>query len=232
MKQFILSSLAIMLSAITFSQGTSWERASNCGCYFQTSPGASFTWSGGTSNGYCNGYGTIQWYDGYSRSGKYVGNLMNGKADGYATQYRSNGNILYQGYWKNDMRHGRGTSYNSDGSVLYKGIFAYDKIKNLSTLESIAGQVASYIVQRIFFGGTNVSYTIKRAVFNDDESLHEFWLYIYFNGNIVQTNEYYLTLKYNEDWAIPIDFYDYSDNCEDYLAAFAVSEIIRYFQNN
>jgi hypothetical protein len=33
---------------------------------------------------------------------KYVGSLVDGKANGYGTKYSSNGDIIYRGQWEND----------------------------------------------------------------------------------------------------------------------------------
>ena len=35
--------------------------------------------------------------------------------------YNINGNILYEGEWKNGKYHGKGTMYNNNGSILYEG---------------------------------------------------------------------------------------------------------------
>ena len=55
----------------------------------------------------------------------YVGQVKNGKANGYGVALLSTGS-RYEGNWKNNMRHGEGTYTWSDGQY-YKGEYLNDK---------------------------------------------------------------------------------------------------------
>ncbi len=55
----------------------------------------------------------------------YVGQVKNGKANGYGVALLSTGS-RYEGLWKNNMRHGEGTYYWSDGQH-YVGQYENDK---------------------------------------------------------------------------------------------------------
>lgn len=73
--------------------------------------------------------------------------------DGYAKLYYQNGEIAYEGYWKDDQFHGRGKVFNdspdemdgpydytdfnnlNSGWLYYDGMFDYDKRTGLGTLK-------------------------------------------------------------------------------------------------
>lgn len=50
--------------------------------------------------------------------------------DGYGTLYYPEGNIAYQGYWKNDEFSGNGTIYNDNPQII-KGNFDYTNFRRL-----------------------------------------------------------------------------------------------------
>ena len=56
----------------------------------------------------------------YENGDVYVGNLENGKKEGYGTYKTSNG-IYYEGYFKNDEKHGSGKLID-ENNLTYQGI--------------------------------------------------------------------------------------------------------------
>ncbi len=211
----------ILLILLSFTYGkaqTSWVKSMYSNCYYRTN--GPFTWSGDCYRGYCHGYGTIQWYDkdGY-KGGKYVGNIKEGRNEGYGIQYYANGYKSYEGYWKNDMHHGNGTEYLSDGSVAFSGRFVNGEIENYRFLNSMAHELGDYVMENIFDGGTNLRTRLIK--FTD----HEIQVAIYFNGNIILENEYYMILVL-KDTAPFVDFKNYNDNAGTYLSLRLTAEII------
>lgn len=129
MKQFYLLSFILLFNLNAYSQGRGTHYVGDIynGCNFLTDKNIRFTWSGSCSEGYCNGYGTIQTYNtNGSKSWKYIGNLRYGKAHGKGKMYRSNGSLMYDGDWENDYVQGYGTQYYSNGDY-YVGYFEKDK---------------------------------------------------------------------------------------------------------
>lgn len=188
-----------------------WVKATNCGAYYHTGIDAVFTWTGGANNGYCNGYGTIQWYDvDGNKEGKYVGNVRNGINEGYGTQYYTNGNISYAGNWRNDMENGQGTKYNYDGSVAYSGKFVNGDLEGIASMNYAASVVGRFVMDKIFDGGINLRTGIVKIANNEVQ------IRITFNGNIMQSNYYAMTLII-KDTAPFVDFINYNDNTDFYL---------------
>lgn len=220
--------LFFTLSVITTS-AQEWVKSYGTGLYYRTNSNSVFTWSGGSRNGYCHGYGTIQWYVNGEKSSKYIGNVSFGKNEGYGTFYTANGNISYEGYWKNDMRHGHGTQYYSDGSIQFQGNFIEDNLENIDELNTAASIIGKYIMDEIFDGGIHLKTQLIRY---SDNEIH---IYIEFNGNIIQTNEYYMTLVI-KDTAPYVDFINYNDNAESYIALkFTITvadELYKMFNSN
>ena len=73
----------------------------------------------------------------------YVGQVKNGKANGYGVALLNTGS-RYEGHWKDNMRHGEGTYYWSDGQY-YVGQYLNDKRNGQGTYfwpngEKYAGQ--------------------------------------------------------------------------------------------
>ncbi len=71
----------------------------------------------------------------------FVGELDNGKPEGYGTQYDSDGNILYEGNFSSGKYNGEGKMYNSDGVVIYDGEFENNKYSGSGKLYSDIGRV-------------------------------------------------------------------------------------------
>lgn len=59
------------------------------------------------------------------KEGKYVGDFVKGKREGYGTQYLANGE-WYEGYFKNDAANGQGT-YRQSSGIRYTGNFVNNK---------------------------------------------------------------------------------------------------------
>lgn len=52
---------------------------------------------------------------------KFEGNYKDGQANGYGRSYYSSGQLQYKGMWANGVYHGEGTLYNKDGEKIYSG---------------------------------------------------------------------------------------------------------------
>lgn len=92
------------------------RKAKNCNALYNT--GGPFTWNGAIKNGYCHGYGTIQWYEkNGTKSGKMIGTIKRGKNEGFCTFYAANGKKVFEGMFENDMRNGKGKVFYSDGTT-------------------------------------------------------------------------------------------------------------------
>lgn len=57
------------------------------------------------------------------KTGKYKGELKNGKRNGFGIQYDKTGAIVYAGNWLNGCRHGFGRIYNHKRECEYEGYF-------------------------------------------------------------------------------------------------------------
>jgi len=58
----------------------------------------------------------------YENGDVYIGNLENGKKEGYGT-YKSTSGTYYEGNFKNDEKHGHGKLVNETMNLTYIGIF-------------------------------------------------------------------------------------------------------------
>ncbi|MDB5141445.1 MAG: hypothetical protein JWQ66_158 [Mucilaginibacter sp.] len=213
MKSLVFSlkiSALIITGSFSFSlcqaQGTAWVKASNCDCYFQTSPNSSFTWAGSCKGSYCDGYGTIQWYDVNGNSqGKFIGNLKYGKADGYATQYYSNGAIYLQGEFVNDV------------------------FRDYSALNTFGYNVADEMVSKIFDGGINLQSKVIQVIDSNGEQTIRYR--ITFNGNVVQTNYYAMTLVIS-NISPYVSFENVNDIASFYISVKAIDEVDNYLKTH
>lgn len=220
MKKLILVLAALMCVNMAIAQRElGMVRATNCEAYYHTGIGATFSWTGGISSRYCNGYGTIQFYDEYgNNNGKYVGNVRNGKNEGYGIQYYSNGNVSYEGNWRNDERSGQGTKYNWDGSVAYSGNFENGDLEGIAPLNFFAEQAGQLIMQKIFDGGVDLSTRITRLTNNEIHAR------ITFHGNFVWANVYDMTLVVR-NYAPYVDIINANDNAVGYLTLKGVAMV-------
>ena len=69
-----------------------------------------------------HGSGTFEWADGM----RYVGNYIDDKRSGEGNYYWPSGE-RYEGEWKNDMREGYGKLYDQDGNIRFEGNWKEDK---------------------------------------------------------------------------------------------------------
>ncbi len=164
-----------------------------------------FTWSGSCVNGYADGYGKLQLIkDGYNTT-FYKGYMKAGRLNGLGTYYYANGNKMQEGTFSNNLLNGNGRSYDSDGNLKMEGYFENDKLYNITSANKSAIDLANEIVDKIFDGGTNVKckvvgfrrYDNSTTNVTDDNCIIE--IQISFNGNIVQSNYYELTLRLQGD---------------------------------
>jgi len=92
-----------------YDESSQWMKATNCDCMMYNTyplPGGvkeSATWSGPCVKGKIDGFGTVVWYKNNNFQEKVVGNFVKGRANGKATVYYPNGNIVHA-YFKNGLR--------------------------------------------------------------------------------------------------------------------------------
>jgi hypothetical protein len=214
--RILLLSFCLILSLTAANAQPTLVRSWNNNGYYQTGSGSVFTWSGSTLNGYCHGYGTIQWYDNGNPSFKYIGGVKNGKNEGYGTYYNANGNRSYAGYWQNDVREGYGTSYNSDGSIYRQGYYTNDAFKYEDNADAVAKKCTNYIINNEFDGGINRRYTILKCIYDTDNKLVEMEIRITFNGDIINTNSYACTLAIKNYTTLSAEVVDCNERAETY----------------
>jgi hypothetical protein len=205
-----------------------WIKSTNNGLYYHTN--TSFTWNGSGKAGYCNGYGTIQWYnaDG-TKSGWFTGNIINGKNQGYGTQYFSNGQKYYEGYWSNDEMTGTGKMYDINGVLQFEGVFENGHLKNMALSNTAAYEAGKYIMRNIFDDGINLrSYVIKHTK-------DELWFRTQFNGIFINSNVYEFTIAISKNAPYVRIVYS-NDLAKLYLTLKAIgtvaNEIDNYFNDN
>lgn len=94
---------------------------------------------GNVTNGKYDGYGTL--YDG-SGNKVYQGNFTNGAYNGYGTIY-SGGKVSYIGSISNGVYNGFGTTYDSSGNITYAGDFKNGKYDGYGTEKLSNGYIYS-----------------------------------------------------------------------------------------
>lgn len=81
-----------------------WIAAAQSGCKIwnpQPEANESVTWSGGCTDGFASGEGTLQWYEQGKLDMKFEGHYQNGKRNGYGVLTDTNGNRV-AGEWRDD----------------------------------------------------------------------------------------------------------------------------------
>lgn len=179
----------------SFSQSSEYKAASNCGCLLLVKNDVrSFSWSGSWENNYCNGYGTIRYYDAEDNfAGTYVGDVSDGLRTGYSSMYDSEGNLFL------------------------KGNFIQNKCPLALLLSSAEDFIGNFIIDSLFDGGINRSSKLKKVIFNNNDDLQEVRYQLSFDGDIVSSNHYYCTLVVKTD-PLSVDFVDYNDYAAYYIA--------------
>lgn len=229
MKLFIvlITILASTGSTSLFAQ-ISWLKSANNSLYYFTD--TRFTWNGGSKNGYCNGYGTIQWYnpDG-TKAGWYTGYVVNGKNEGYGTQYFSTGQKYYEGNWKNDVYSGKGQLFYQNGIVRFEGNFVNGKLADIDLWNRAAFEAGKYIMNNIFDGGLNMESEIIQS------TKEELCFYTKFNGNFFNSNVYEFVIGISKE-APYVRIVYANDLAKLYLTLKTIDavadEIDNIFQNN
>jgi len=94
---------------------------------------------GNVTNGKCDGYGTL--YDG-TGSKVYQGNFTSGAYNGFGTIY-SGGKVAYVGTTANGIYNGFGTTYDSSGNTAYAGDFKDGKYDGYGTEKLSNGYIYS-----------------------------------------------------------------------------------------
>lgn len=178
-------------------------RASNCNCTIGTlSNSSAIEWYGSCVNGYCDGYGTVNYYDPDGNySGRYVGNVSQGLLSGFATRYYANGAILYQGRVR-------------------ENVFV-DEVPYFA----LTGLIRDFIIDSLLSGGIRRDCQIVKAVFSTNGDLQEIRFRISCYGQIVTDNYYTCTLVFmNRDPYV--DMVNVNDNAQ----VFITLNFLRYAQ--
>ncbi len=205
-----------MISFTVANAQVAWVKAWNTNGYYRTDSGSIFTWSGNMQNGYCHGYGTIQWYENGNTSFKYIGGVKYGKNEGYGTSYDAKGNKSFEGYWQNDVREGYGTSYYSDGDIYRQGYYTNDGYKQEVDADELASAYTNKIINKLFDGGINRRYTILKCVYDANNKMREMTIRITFNGDIVKSNFYACTLVVTNYTSFSAELIDLNEQAAKY----------------
>jgi hypothetical protein len=80
--------------------------------------GTVWIYTGQWEAGHFSGSGTTVWDDGFTETGLYVNDTLNGQG-----QESWNGVLQYEGSYRNGEYHGQGTLYNSHSEIIYTGAF-------------------------------------------------------------------------------------------------------------
>ena len=169
--------------------------ASNCNCTIGTlTNSSSVEWYGSCSNGYCDGYGTVRYYDPNGiYSGSWIGNVVQGVLDGY------------------------GTKYYSDGSILYRGRVKANVFIDMAPYMLLTGYIGDFIIDSLLSGGVDRICEVVRGVFDKDGNLLEVRFRVSCRGQIVRENYYTCTLVVSSQSPY-IDIVNANDNAQFFIA--------------
>ncbi len=205
--------VSILSNNLVYAQAT-LKKAYYTGLYFYAD--LPFTWSGGSSDGYCNGYGTLQFYENGNAAMKYVGYVKKGVFEGYGSSYRNDGSTFYVGNWSNNQMHGYGISYYENGNVFYQGQLYNNEIPTMSSLKSVAAQISQIVVSESFDGGSNVNYDVEKIIYDREGQLKELSIRLTFYGNINTSNYYACTIAMS-DYCKKVNYLNCNDRAANYL---------------
>lgn len=121
---FVLVALLTMVLVSSTALASGWltnEKGVKIWSSSESIAGESFKWSGKVVNGYAEGKGKLELFSDGKLSGRYEGDMHEGKRQGYGVFTWVNGN-RYEGEFKDNRRTGKGTFTYSDRSV-YTGDF-------------------------------------------------------------------------------------------------------------
>ena len=165
-----------------------------------------FTWSGSNINGYPDGYGTLQLIKDNKKIDSYTGTMKSGRLEGKGVYYDDDGNKLLEGQFSNNRLNGSGIRYFTNGEIKFEGYFENDKLYNLEEANNECLKMAQVIVDELFDGGTKIQGRLvsvrrldKYRPIDKNNKLVE--IKINFNGNIIKSNYYELSilLKYDKN---------------------------------
>lgn len=180
-----------------------WLRASNCNCTIGTFSNASaIEWFGSCNNGYCDGNGTVNYYDpNGTYSGRYVGSVTQGRLNGWGTKYYADGSVVYQGWVRDNV---------------FVNEQPYEQLDNI---------VGNFVIDSLLSGGINRSCYIVKSIFSRDGEPQEIRWKVDCDGQVVQTNHYTCTLVLmNQDPYVRI--VNANDNAQFFIAL----NLLRYTQ--
>jgi hypothetical protein len=150
-------------------------------------------WYGSCDKGYCDGYGTVNYYDqngGYS--GKFIGNVTQGLLNGFGTRYYADGSIAYQGRLVNNV---------------------YVDAEPFAQLDDI---IRDFVIDSLLSGGVNRQCEIVKSIFSRSDELQEIDYKITCDGQFVKDNHYTCTLVFTN--RLPyINIIDANDNAQVFL---------------
>lgn len=203
-KALTVTFLLTLVITISHAQSVSWVKDYYTGNLYHTN--STFTWSGGSRAGYCDGYGKIQFYDSEGNAtGWYVGNVQYGKNVGYGTQYLSNGEIFYRGQWVND------------------------EIKDFDVVDNFGKLAGKLLMDKVFDGGINLNTTVIKFI-NTGGSDDQLKIRVTFNGDIITTNFYAFTMIIDNN-APFVHFENANDNAQFYLSMKVTAAVINAINN-
>ena len=73
-----------------------------------------------------NGNGIYKKYHELTGYLKLIGNLSDGKLNGYVKEYDIMQKLIYEGEYKNGIKNGKGKEFYSNGNIKYEGIYKED----------------------------------------------------------------------------------------------------------
>jgi hypothetical protein len=182
------------LRAQDYPSAMRYIQASNCDCSLGTlTNSSSIEWFGPCSNGYCNGYGTVNYYDpnGYY-SGRYVGNVSQGLLNGFSTKYNADGTIAYQGRFKNNI------------------------FMDLAPFLLLNDAIKDFVVDSLLSGGIHRHCEILTGLFSQNDDLREVRYHVSCDGQLDETNHYTCTLVFSNRSPY-IDIVDANDNAKFFI---------------
>jgi hypothetical protein len=188
-----------------FSQELRPERrylqASNCNCSLLTPTDLNrIQWFGSCDNGFCDGYGTVFYYDqNGDYAGKFIGSVSQGLLNGFGTRYYPDGTIVYQGKFRNNN---------------------YVDVEPYTYLNGIIGD---FIIDSLLSGGIHRHCEVVSSVFSENDVLQEIRYRVSCDGQWETSNHYTCTLVFSNREPY-VHIVDANDNAQ----VFITLNFIRY----